>query len=225
MRHTRLSKIGVFCLLAAAGIAALLLASAPASGSIISAVGTAQQVTGGDYDGWYKYSYTLTWDLSGSPSHVDLTLPAASLTGAIDFAFGSGAAGRSTGSTYHKGDTPIYTVTYDGAFEPHGDPSISLTAPVLMWAPTDGGLPAKAGVGTFWFYSDAAPLTGTFTGVLAAKYGTSKIYGDLTGLYPSSAMVQPIPEPATMAYLLVGAGLTWWTRRRNRRVRDGLAAR
>jgi hypothetical protein len=225
MHHTRLFKIGVFCLSAAAALGALLVMSTPASGSLISAVGTAQQVVGGDYNGWYKYSYTLTWDLSRSLSHVDLTLPAASLTGAIDFAFGSGAAGQSTGSSYHKGDAPIYTVTYDGAFEPHGDPSTSLTAPVLMWAPTSGGLPAKAGIGTFWFYSDAAPVSGTFTGVLAAKYGTSKIYGDLTGLYPSSAMVQPIPEPATMAYLLVGAGIAWVARRRERRVRDGLAAR
>jgi hypothetical protein len=225
MHHTRLFKIGVFCLSAAAALGAFLVMSTPASGSMISAVGTAEQVTGGDYDGWYKYSYTLTWDLSKSLSYVDLTLPPASLTGAIDFVFGSGAAGQSTGSTYHKGDTPIYTVTYDGAFEPHGDPRISLMAPVLMWAPTDGGLPAKAGVGTFWFYSDAVPLTGTFTSVLAAKYGTSKIYGDLAGAYPSASQLAPIPEPATMAYLLVGAGLTWLVRRRERWTRRAAAAR
>ncbi|MCX5654432.1 MAG: PEP-CTERM sorting domain-containing protein [Planctomycetota bacterium] len=227
MHRTYGSKIGVFCLSAAAAIAALLLASAPASGSTISAVGTVEQVTGGVYDGWFKYSYTVTWDFSKGLSHLDLTLPAASLTGAIDFAFGLGAAGQSTGSSYHKGDTPIYSVLYDGAFEPRGDPSTSLTQPLLKWEPADGGSPGKVGVGQFWFYSDAAPITGTFEDVLAAKYGTSKIFGDLAGAYPSSAKPEPepIPEPATMAYLLVGASLTWLARRRQRRTRRAAAAR
>jgi hypothetical protein len=214
MRHTRLSRIGAFCLSAAIAIGTVLLLSAPASGATMSAVGTASQVTDGTYAGWYLYSYTLTWDLSKGLSHVDFTLPPASLTGIISFAFDSGTNGQSTGHNYRKGNTPVYTVSYDGAFEPRGDPSISLTAPILKWEPVSGGSPGKAGVGTFWFYSDAAPLTGTFTDVLAAKYGRHTIYGDLTGAYPSSSQPQPIPEPATIAYLVFGLGAAWVTRRR-----------
>jgi hypothetical protein len=183
----------------------------------MSTVGTAEQVSTGPYAGWYLYTYTVTWDLSKSLSQVDLTLPPASLTGAIDFAFNSGAAGQSTGSSYHKGDTPIYTVTYCGTFELGGNPSISLTAPILKWQPSGSDSPAKWGVGVFSYYSDAAPLTGTFTDVLAAKYGNNVIYGDLTGAYPSASQPQPIPEPATMAYLLFGVGAAWVSRRRNRR--------
>jgi hypothetical protein len=88
-----------------------------------------------------------------------------------------------------------------------------------------GDSPDKAGVGTFWFYSDAAPLTGTFMDVLAVKYGRSTIYGDLTGAYPASSQPQPIPEPATVGYLLVGAGITWWVRRRERRAKSNVVAR
>jgi len=225
MHRTYGSRIGVFCLSAAAAVAALLLMSAQASGSTIAAVGTAEQVSAGDYAGWFKYSYTLTWDLSNGLSHLDLTLPPESLTDDIHFGFDAGTSGQSTGPGYHSGDTPVYTVFYDGTFEPRGDPSISLTAPILKWEPVSGDSPDKAGVGTFWFYSDAAPLTGTFMDVLAVKYGRSTIYGDLTGAYPASSQPQPIPEPATVGYLLVGAGITWWVRRRERRAKSNVVAR
>jgi hypothetical protein len=227
MRHTRLSKIGVFCLLAAAGIAALLLASAPASGSIISAVGTAQQVTGGVYDGWFKYSYTLTWDLSKGLSHVDMVIPpcaAQSKQFGFDTEIGGINDGLSTGSSYHTGDPLNFVIPFEGTYEPRGDPSISLNSPIVKWEAMNGRDLGKVGVGEFSFYSNAIPFFGTFENAFYAKYGRNEIAGNLTGPVPVCPPT-PVPEPATMAYLLVGAGLTWWDRRRNRRVKDGLAAR
>jgi hypothetical protein len=218
MHRTYGSKIGVFCLSAAAAVAALLLASAPASGSTISAVGTAEQVTGGVYGGWYKYSYTLTWDLSKGLSHVDMVIPPCAAQFkqfGFDTEIGGANDGLSTGSSYHTGDPLNFVIPFEGAYEPRGDPSISLDSPIIKWEPMNGEDLGKVGVGEFSFYSNAIPYTGTFENAFYAKFGRNEIAGNLTG--PVPVCQNPVPEPATMAYLLVGAGLTWLARRRNRR--------
>jgi hypothetical protein len=220
MQHTRLSKIGVFCLSAAAALGAILVMSTPASGSMISAVGTAEQVTGGVYDGWFKYSYTLTWDLSKGLSHVDMVIPPCAAEFkqfSFDTEIGGINDGLSTGSSYHTGDPLNFVIPFEGTYEPRGDPSISLDSPIVKWEPMNGGGLGKVGVGQFSFYSNAIPYVGTFEDAFYAKYGTHQIAGNLTG--PVPVCPNPVPEPATVAYLLVGAGIAWAARRRRMRSR------
>jgi len=218
MREGRWSRIGVFCLSAATAAGVLLLLSAQAGGGLIAGVGIAELMTDGTYCGWYKYTYTVTWDLSKALSHLDLVLPAACADGDFHFAFdteaGGDVDGRSTGSGYRHGHPITFTVPFEGAFEPRGDPSISLGAPLIKWEPA--GNPGKDGVGQFWFYSSSAPTIGLYEDVWAAKYGSCKVFGDLTGAYPSCERAQHAPEAATLAYLLAGGAGMLATRRQQR---------
>jgi hypothetical protein len=224
-RHFR-SKILTVCFSAAAAIGALLICSSQAGGTLISGVGAAELMTEGTYSGWYKYTYTVQWDLSKDLSHLDLVMPDCSTEGQIQFAFDTDAGGsedgHSTPSGYHTGQPVVFSVPYAGAFEPRGDPSISLAKPLIKWEPYSCRQPGKDGVGEFWFYSTGAPITGLFGDVWAAKFGQNTVYGDLTGDYPTCA--EPVPEPATLAYLAVGvaAALANRRRRRGRRGEDGI---
>ena len=80
----------------------------------------------GPYSGWCKYTYTVTWDLSKSLSHLDLVMPDCSTEGRVQFAFdteaGGGEEGHSTRSDYHTGQPVVFSVPYAGAFEPRGGP-------------------------------------------------------------------------------------------------------
>lgn len=212
------AKVG---LVASLALALLALAAAPATGSVISAVGTATQIAGGEYDGWYKYTYTVTWDLSKGLSHWDLVLKPACLDGLhfFDFAPENGLTkdGQSTGETWDIGDPVCYKVNYGAEFSPTGDPSTNVTAPIIKWEPTSSYYePGKEGTGQFWFYANVVPQTGTFDDVIVAKYGNNTRLGDLTGAYPSCNVIQPqpVPEPATMAMLAFGGAMVYFARRR-----------
>jgi hypothetical protein len=186
----------------------VLLLAATATGSPISAVGTAEQVTEGEFAGFYKYTYQVTWDLAKGLSHLDFILPDCEFSEChLGFSSDSGLPpdGMSTGANYSPGGPADLTVSYIGTYETR-DPSISLNTPIIKWEP-DGGV-GKLGIGTFWFYTSTAPTTGVFEDLLVAKNGQNATYGDILGEYPScepQRLVPVAPEPATLAFL--GAGV------------------
>lgn len=199
------------------GLVGTLVWPAAAEASLISATGTAELVQGGDYAGWYKYTYNLTWDLRKGLSHWDLILKPGCTQPDHKIVFDTGIGGPydglSTGDGWNPSKPVDFTVSYEGMFEPQGDPSVRLTAPLVKWEPYDlRDEPGKKGTGQFWFYANILPEYGTFDDVLVAKYGRNKIFGDLAGAYPSC---QTIPEPATVILLgLGGVGIILTRRRR-----------
>ena len=135
----------------------------------------------------------------------------------FETALGGAYDGLSTGDDWNPAKPVVFTVSYDGAFKPQGDPSIHLTAPLIKWEPDEtNDEPGKKGAGQFWFYANILPGYGTFDDVLAAKYGRNKIFGDLTGAYPSCQTIpESAPEPVTLVLLgLGGVGLVLTRRRR-----------
>jgi len=204
------------CLTACLAAVLSLAWAGEAGAGLISATGTAELVQGGDYAGWYKYTYDLTWDLKKGLSHWDLLLkPGCTQPDhqiVFETALGGASDGLSTGDGWKPSKPVVFTVSYEGMFEPQGDPSINLTAPLIKWEPDETyDEPGKKGTGQFWFYANILPEYGTFDDVLAAKYGRSKIFGDLDGAYPSC---QIIPEPATLVLLGLGGVGIVLTRRR-----------
>jgi len=199
------------------GLVGALVWPAAAEASLIAATGAAEKVTAGDYAGWYKYTYDVNWSLTRGLSHWDLILKPGCTEPdhkiVFDTGIGGAYDGHSTGDSWTPRKPVVFTVSYEGMFEPQGDPSINLTAPLVKWEPDETyGEPGKKGAGQFWFYANILPEYGTFDNVLAAKYGRNKIFGDLTGAYPSC---QTIPEPATLVLLgLGGAGAALVRRRR-----------
>ncbi|MGB2614650.1 MAG: PEP-CTERM sorting domain-containing protein [Phycisphaerae bacterium] len=199
-------------------LGALLASGPPAGAGVISGTGTADLVQTGDYAGWYKYTYEVTWNLSKGLRHLDLVLKPGCTQDDHHIVFetelGGAYDGESTGEGWDPGNPVVFTVSYEGMFEPNGDPSIPLTAPLIKWEPYDlGDEPGKTGVGQFWFYANILPEYSTFDNVVVAKSGQNKVFGDMTGAYPSC---QVIPEPATAVLLLGGLGLTVLSERRRR---------
>lgn len=189
-----------------AGICMVLVACAQADAYLISALGTAEQITAGDYAGWYKYSYDVEWNLAKGLSHLDLVLKDGCAQEDHLFAFapdtGEAGDGLSTGDNWHVGDPISLTVAYSGSVELAGDPSIGLGGVLAKWEPT-GGQPGKQGVGTFWFYSNVIPEYGEYEGIVIAKNGRNATSGDLSGAWPSCS-VPHTPEPGTLALLVWG---------------------
>jgi len=193
---------------ALAGACALLALGTGAQGSLITAVGTVESVSGGEFDGWYKYTYDVTWDLSKGLSHLDLIFKPGCAQPDHLFAFapdtGEANDGVSTDSHWHAGDPLDMPIEYQGSVSLTGDPSIGLDAVLVKWEPSDGS-PGKQGAGTFWFYSNVIPEYGTYSDILIAKNGRNVTYGDMEGAWPSCSVTPPhTPEPATFGLLLVG---------------------
>lgn len=192
---------------------------AAAEASLISATGVAEKVTAGDYAGWYKYTYDVTWNLAKGLSHWDLILKPGCTQPDHKIVFDTGIGGPydglSTGDGWNPGQPVVFTVSYEGRFEPQGDPSVNLTAPLIKWEPYNlGDEPGKQGTGQFWFYANILPEYGTFDNVVVAKYGKKRVFGDLTGgAYPSC---QIIPEPAALGMLAMGFGTMLVLRRGGR---------
>ena len=190
---------------------------AAAEACLISATGAAELVQGGDYAGWYKYTYDLTWNLTKGLSHWDLILKPGCTQPDHEIVFDTGIGGPydglSTGDGWKPSKPVDFTVPYEGMFEPQGDPSSHLTAPLIKWEPYETyDEPGKKGTGQFWFFANILPEYSTFDNVVAAKYGKKKVFGDLAGAYPSC---QTIPEPATVVLLgLGGVGIVLTRRRR-----------
>ena len=205
-KWTRLKTLGLSTLVFAGVV---LLLAGTATGSPISGVGTAEQVTEGEFAGWYKYTYQVTWDLEKGLSHLDLILPDGHPGFSSDI--GLPPDGMSTGANYSPGGPADLTVSYFGTYETR-DPSISLNTPIIKWEP-DGGV-GKLGIGTFWFYTSTAPTTGAFEDLLVAKNGQNATYGDILGAYPSFEPPEPVPEPATLALFGVGIAVMLAGRRR-----------
>ncbi len=199
-------------------LGALLASGSAARASVISGTGTADLVQTGDYAGWYKYTYEVTWNLSKSLSHLDLVLKPGCTQDDHHIVFetelGGAADGESTGECWNPNKPVVFTVSYEGMFEPNGDPSIKLAEALIKWEPYENGdEPGKKGVGQFWFYANILPEYGSFDNVFAGKYGKNKVFGDMTGAYPSCEI---IPDPATAVLLLGGLGLTVLSGRRRR---------
>jgi len=190
---------------------------AAAEACLISATGTAELVTGGDYAGWYKYTYDMTWSLRKGLSHWDLILKPGCTQPDHQIVFetelGGPYDGLSTGDGWKPSKPVDFTVPYEGMFKPQGDPSIHLTAPLIKWEPDETyDEPGKKGIGQFWFFANILPEYSTLANVVVAKYGKKKVSGDLAGAYPSC---QTIPEPATVVLLgLGGVGIVLTRRRR-----------
>ncbi|MGB3086434.1 MAG: hypothetical protein WBC53_01680 [Phycisphaerae bacterium] len=209
-------RLRTICKGALLTLAGVLLGALAAEASIISGTGTAELLDEGPYAGWYQYTYDMTWDLSKGLSHVDLILkPGCRVEDHLirfDTEAGGPYDGLSTGEGWETDDPVVFTVPYQGFFNVGGDPSVSVSAPVVKWEPDEtDNEPGKQGVGTFWFYSNIVPEYGYFDGALVAKYGPHKGSGDFSGAYPSCEI---IPEPFTAGFLGVGLALVFMMKRR-----------
>jgi hypothetical protein len=187
----------------------LVAAAAPcAQASLISAFSTVQMMDEGPYTGYYKYTVEAVWDLTKDLSHMDLLVrPCGPAAGGVFF-FDTGVGGP------YDGVSMPGNVKHDGFFEPNGDPSIDEGWPVIKYEPR--GDVGKQGVGTFWFYTNLAPIFGLHDDMLVAKHGTNVTYGDIEGAWLSCATdpPHPVPEPASLALVCGGAAFVWIARRR-----------
>jgi len=158
----------------------------------INAQSTAEQITEGEYSGWYKYTLVVNWNLGKSLSHWDLILkPGCGASDhLIEFPDPAGISG--------SGMNEIF---WTGEFNKKGDKSLDpeVTNPVVKYEPIgeEGG---NSGSGTFYFYSNIIPeYLGPYFNKVVSKAGNEPdVYGTLTGAYPSCTIV---PEPATISLL------------------------
>lgn len=198
----------------------LCLGAPSATAGSISATSTATLVTTGPYQGWYRYDIDVVWTgFSHGLSHCDLILKDGCAE--ADHLYGFDDPAGYSNSESNPGN-PM-AVAYLGLYEPGGDPSIPVPHPVTKWEVKPGQTeePGRDGEGTFWFYCNVLPEyvdpAGAGAGKMAAKAGQTVEWGDLEGDWPSCTIVEPIPEPVTLALLgLSACGLGGYVRRRRK---------
>lgn len=177
----------------------IMLAAAPAPAQslvippCISGNCTAEFV--GDTLGDWKYTIDVAWGpVAHGLSHLNLVLGFDGCECACDaFSFGApDSAGYSYGpSGFAKAaDEPdTCLVRYRAEYECGGDPSIpGDEGPLVKWEPwEEGGCePGPSGIGTFFFYTDWAPVSvGVPNQYLMFKYSTQSCAGEVTGVVPA----------------------------------------
>jgi len=216
MAKSRDKRLRTICKGALLTLVGVLLPALAAEACTITGTGTAELMGEGLYAGWYKYTYSVGWCLTNGLSHVDLILKPG--CGEEDHLFhfdtdtGGPYDGLSTGEGWEMDDPVVFTVPYQGFFNVGGDPSVSVSAPVVKWEPDETyDEPGMQGAGAFWFYSNVIPEFGDFDGALVVKYGSRKRFGNLSGAYPSCEI---IPEPFTVGFLGAGLVLVFVMKRR-----------
>jgi hypothetical protein len=179
----------------------------------ISGVSTATLLSEGEYEGWYLYKVSFEWNLGrrgAGLNHWDLILKEnfAEEDHLIRF---DAPAGLSTSKRFPC-DTDA--MGWTGYFNRKGDRSINLKKPVVGYdGPHFSKWPVAGpiGHGEFWFYSNIIPEYGTYDNVLVARAGIChKIFGDLSGAYPSCTVV---PEPVTVLLLGLGSSMLFIRKR------------
>jgi len=149
------------------------------------ATGSAWLSTDPGTEGYWKYCYEFSWTgLPHGVSHLDVFLlldecACVCMPGYFAFAdtVGSGPGGNGEPCT----------VYYYGFFECYGDPSIGVDTPLIKFEPYDDHCePDTDGTAYLCFYSVAAPVpAGTYSDVIAIKFGQESDTGHLEGVLPS----------------------------------------
>jgi hypothetical protein len=172
------------CLLAVACL--LLIGVSAHANPDCWANGTAQLATETGFEGYWKYCYDVSWvELPNGVSHLDVFLLLDDCVTVCDPGYFTFADTVGTGPGCN--DEPC-TVYYYGLFECNGDPSIGVNTPLVKFEPYGDGHcePDKAGTAYLCFYSMAPPVqAGSFSDVIAIKFGPNSDTGDLSGVLPS----------------------------------------
>lgn len=194
--------------------------------SAIAAHSSATLIEGGEYDGWYKYTIEMKWSFDRWPGlsawGIILKPGCCAPDHLIEF---DQWAGYST-SRRHPDDPDAlgwsgYFVKHNGdngeCFDTHccGTDCRELCG-VAFGRPYNVkcDLPGKTGHGTFSFYSNIIPEYGRYQNKVVGVNGIcgGLVRGDLRGAYPSCTIV---PEPATMAIMVMGLATVVIRRRRS----------
>lgn len=189
IRHFRVAFLFIVVLSGALLAAGTIASSAYAT--CLTGNMTAQMQTSGPFQGYYKYTLTLSWSTPRGLSHVTFDpgfglCPEAACAQTWLF---EEIAGEGTSTSGCRFD-------FEGEFNCKGDPSIDYTDPVIKWnAVSSGGCESgQAGTATLRFYTDVPPQAGQ-TPITLVKNGRNVCEGSITGVFP---MACPVPvEPTT----------------------------
>ena len=185
--YQRSSAAQSFLVLASLGMVLLLLFPSPAQAdSYLMGESIAEEVNDPNYGTW-KYTITLQWDTGTNYclSHLDVILdfdccPCC----CTDFPFAApDTAGYCTGTI----DADDWIAYFYAMFNCEGDPSIpGDEGPLVKFEPhEDECQPAPSGEGTFWFFTDWAPIPIEEPNLLLAiKFDQAELFGNLSGMLP-----------------------------------------
>jgi hypothetical protein len=167
----------------------LLLFAAPQLSFAQCTSGTlsAEVSTDPGFEGLYKYTLTLDWDLPQfALSHPDLFIGLDACECVCDPSVAQFAVpgGHSTSSE----DGEVCENDYFGEYVCTGDPALpgTLNGPAVKWDPDETVCtPGTVGSGVFCFYSPLPPAASlTHTDFIALKHDTEICYGDIVGTLP-----------------------------------------
>ena len=143
----------------------------------------AEMATEPGYQGLYKYTLTVTWDLDRHDlSHLDFFLELQNCECICDdrfVQFTSPAGQSSDGGCVSQ---------YEGDYVCMGDPSLppSFWSPAVKFEPSGDCEPGLSGSGTFCFYSPMPPVQNPVDpDGLAIKHGQEICTGSLSGQFPA----------------------------------------